>query len=167
MEIGFSLGSNMGDRLARLSEAKQLMLEVTSSNVLAQSRVYETEPVDVLPQYAEMAYLNAVLILDSPVSSRDWLRVVGDIEIKMGRRRTADQNAPRPIDIDILYAGEEYIDTGGLTVPHPRWAERRFVVRPLADVRPNLVLPGSGKNVREILQALPETERVTPLVESW
>ena len=71
---------------------------------------------------------------------------------------TADRNAPRTIDIDILYAGKTCIDSGGLLVPHPRWAGRRFVVEPLAEIRPELILPGAKQTVAEIVKNLPDDD---------
>jgi len=75
----------------------------------------------------------------------------------MGRIRTEDRNAPRVIDIDILYAGSVKRTDGNLDLPHPRWAQRRFVVQPLADVRPFLRLPGETRTVSDILKTLPPT----------
>ena len=84
----------------------------------------------------------------------------------MGRHRGLDRFAPRAIDIDIIYVGDVHIESGGLVVPHPRWMERRFVVQPLADVRPDLFLPGAGRVVREVLGQL-KGEAVTRLDRSW
>ena len=78
----------------------------------------------------------------------------------MGRVRGMDRNAPRPIDIDILYADDVMIDDDDLTLPHPRWSERRFVVQPLADVRPALCIPGQNRTVAEILAGMPATPTV-------
>ena len=89
------------------------------------------------------------------------------IEDDMGRRRQLDRFAPRPMDIDIIYFGTGRIESGGLKIPHPRWAERRFVVQPLADVRPNLRLPGSSLTVAETLAALPAREAVSLLTRDW
>lgn len=166
MEVGFSLGSNRGDRLAHLREAKRRILEISGVTFLAQSPIYETEPVGVAPEYAHLAFLNAVLIVESERGPTEWLDVLREIEYAMGRRRGDDRNAPRPIDVDIIYAGTKCIDRGGLMVPHPRWAQRRFVVQPLADVRPDLILPGAGKPVRAMLGEL-IGESVTELMREW
>ena len=85
----------------------------------------------------------------------------------LGRERSEDRNAPRPIDIDIVYAGDQIIEGSGLEVPHPRWAERRFVVQPLSDVRPEMVLPQANKNVVDILECLPQDEGLTLFEERW
>jgi 2-amino-4-hydroxy-6-hydroxymethyldihydropteridine diphosphokinase len=154
MEIGFSLGSNEGDVVAHMREAKRHLLMQPGVTFLAQSPLYETEPVDVAPEYVHLRFMNAVLVVESEAGAGEWLARLHDIEHAMGRRRGADRNAPRPIDIDILYAGAACIDSGGLEVPHPRWAKRRFVVQPLADVRPDLVLPGTNRTVSAILADL-------------
>jgi 2-amino-4-hydroxy-6-hydroxymethyldihydropteridine diphosphokinase len=167
MEIGFSLGSNLGDRQAHLAAARQRILDERDTTLLACSPLYETDPVGVLEEYRDLMFLNAVLIVDSPADAREWLSRVGRIEDALGRVRTNDRNAPRTIDIDILYANDDYIDDGGLTVPHPRWVERLFVVRPLADVRPDLVLTGAGGSVADVLQGLPRDSGVRRLATEW
>ncbi|MBP7274962.1 MAG: 2-amino-4-hydroxy-6-hydroxymethyldihydropteridine diphosphokinase [Kiritimatiellae bacterium] len=153
-ESGFSLGSNLGDRLGYLREAARQLAATPGVEILARSPVYETEPVGVRPEHAHRPYLNAVVIAAGPLTAAGWLRRIADIETALGRTRTEDRNAPRTLDIDLIYHGAEMIDSGGIRVPHPRWAERAFVVRPLADVRPELVVPGAGRTVKEILRGL-------------
>ena len=166
MEVGFSLGSNRGNLVANMREAKRRILDSPEVTFVAQSALYETEPVGVAPEHAHLKFMNAVLVVDSERTAAEWLEVLHRIEDEMGRRRTYDRNAPRTMDVDILYAGAACIDSGGLVVPHPRWAQRRFVVQPLADVRPDLVLPGAGKTVKEILSGL-EGEGVTEFTREW
>jgi len=81
--------------------------------------------------------------------------------------RTEDRNAPRTIDIDILFSGDEVVDSDLLQVPHPRWAERQFVVKPLADVCPDLVLPGTKSDVQNILEQMPANDDVRLFSERW
>lgn len=165
MEIGLSLGGNLGDRLALLREATRRIAALPGLRLLAIAPVYETEPVGVRPEHAHLAYLNTVLIVEAP-DALD-LQALADalhaIEWDLGRRRTEDRNAPRPIDIDVLYAGAVTRADGILDLPHPRWARRRFVVQPLADIRPALRLPGESRTVAEILAALPSSESVRRL----
>lgn len=167
MEIGFSLGSNMHNRKRLLMQAKTLLLSAPRTQYMDQSPIYETTPVDVKPEYQKMAYLNSVVIVESGLPIESWLSYIGKIETNLGRERSDDRNAPRPIDIDIIYAGDQIIDAGGLEVPHPRWAERRFVVQPLCDVRPGLVLPEAHKPVSGILGALPPDEGLSIFDERW
>ena len=167
LEIGFSLGSNLRDRLENLKAAKECLLSFPEARLAEQSSVYETEPIGVRPEHAHLQFLNAVIIIRSSWPVEPWLAKVGAIEAELARDRIEDRCAPRTMDIDILYAGNSCIDSGGLVVPHPRWAQRRFVVQPLADVRPDLILPGAGKTVREILNALPPGERCVVFAENW
>ena len=90
-----------------------------------------------------------------------------DIETQMGRVRGSDKNAPRPIDIDVIYAGRVVMHTHELTLPHERWSHRRFVVQPLVDVRPDLVLPGSHQTVEELLRELPDVPSVKRVDTAW
>ncbi len=167
MEIGFSLGSNMGDRRGHLVEAKRRILAQEDTTLVEQSAIYETEPIDVAPKYEGLKFLNAVLVIESSKETESWLAVCHEIEHEMGRRRGEDRNAPRPVDIDILYAGNMLIDGPDLTVPHPHWAEREFVVRPLAEIRPHLVLPGSGQTVSQVLAVVEGTGGLKLSAEDW
>jgi len=167
MEIGFSLGSNLYNRKRLLMQAKNLLLSAPRTRYVDQSPIYETTPVDVKPEYQNMAYLNSVVIVDSDLPLESWLSYIGKIEKNLGRERTEDRNAPRPIDIDIIYAGDQIIDSGGLEVPHPRWAERRFVVQPLNDLRPNMILPEMKKPVSVILNSLTQDKGLSIYDERW
>ncbi|MBN1269072.1 MAG: 2-amino-4-hydroxy-6-hydroxymethyldihydropteridine diphosphokinase [Kiritimatiellae bacterium] len=167
MEIGLSLGSNLGDRLAFLKEAKRCVLELPYTELTAQSPVYETEPVGVKPEHQHLRFLNCVLIVESATVVHEFFDQLRGIEDAMGRRRTLDRYSPRPIDIDVVYADDLRIESGGLVIPHPRWAERAFVVGPLADVRPDLVVPGSAKTVREIWETLESKDEVRLFSLDW
>jgi len=167
MEYALSLGSNLGNRLKQLKTAKYAVSQLPKNSVCHQSSVYETAPVGVREQYKELTYLNAVLIIKTDNSPESILGSIHAIEAQMGRIRTEDRFAPRPIDIDILYAGNTMLDCDDLTIPHPRWAERRFVVQPLADVRPNLILPNCQKSVLQILESLPIEPKVDIFTIDW
>jgi 2-amino-4-hydroxy-6-hydroxymethyldihydropteridine diphosphokinase len=167
MEIGFSLGSNLYNRKRLLMQAKNLLLSAPRTRFVDQSPIYETTPIGVKPEYQDMAYLNSVVIVESELPLESWMSYIGKIEKMLGRERSEDRNAPRSIDIDIIYAGDQIIDSGGMEVPHPRWAERRFVVQPLSDVRPAMVLPENRKPVCEILQSLPPDSGLSIFDERW
>jgi 2-amino-4-hydroxy-6-hydroxymethyldihydropteridine diphosphokinase len=167
MEVGLSLGSNISNRLDNLKEARRRILTLPGSKLAAQSPVYETEPVGVKPEYQHLDFLNTVLILEGPCSAHECFDHLHHIEDEMGRHRGLDRFAPRAIDIDMIYVGDSVIESGGLVIPHPHWKERRFVLQPLADVRPDLVIPGCKKTVREVLASLPETEEVTLFARDW
>lgn len=167
MEVAFSLGSNLGDRLANLRLAAALVAALPGVRVLAAAPLYETDPVGTRPEYAHLKYLNTVLIVEAPPDLDTLSRAVHAIEDELGRVRTEDRNAPRTIDIDILYAGAVTRADGHLDLPHPRWAQRRFVVQPLADVRPDLTIPGTQLTVSAVLAALPPGERVRRMADNW
>ncbi len=167
METGFCLGSNTGNRLQFLRWAKTRLLLSGKARFVDQSSVYETEPVDVKEEYQRLKFLNAVLIVESPLTAEVWMPLIRKIESDLSRVRTDDRNAPRTIDIDILYSGDQIIDSDLVKVPHPRWAERRFVVEPLAEVRGDFVMPNSTCPVRKILEQMSASDDVRLFSEKW
>lgn len=167
IEYGISLGSNQGDRLALLRQARHRIESLPDTRLTAQSSVYETEPVEVPSRHTVERFLNAVLIVGSALEPEAMAVALHAIEAALGRRRSEERNAPRPIDLDMIYAGERRLATPSLVVPHPRWASRRFVVEPLAEVRPTLRLPGESRTVGEVLRALPPVPGVELYVRSW
>jgi len=142
------LGSNLGDRKQNLAQA----LELVSQQVVVEqlSSVYETEPVGYKQQ---SLFLNAVCRISTELSPERLLGLAKEIEAKLGRIPSFP-NAPRLIDIDILFYGDEVVSSRELIVPHPRLAERAFVLVPLAEIAPGLVHPKSGKTIRELLDNL-------------
>lgn len=167
MEVGLALGSNMGDRLAHLREARSRLLALPGLRLLAQSPVYDTEPVGVPETFGNISFLNAVIILESRMRPRALFAHTTRIEREMGRTLSAQRNAPRQIDLDIIYAGLLRMNMPDLAVPHPRWALRRFVLAPLASVRPELIIPGQSLTVSAILRSLRDSARVTELAADW
>jgi 2-amino-4-hydroxy-6-hydroxymethyldihydropteridine diphosphokinase len=126
------LGANLGDRLAALQLAVDQLGATAGVEVVAVSKVYETEPVG---GPAQPAYLNAVVALDTTRAARELLELAHRIEAKASRVRTV-RFGPRTLDVDVLLVGDERIDDPDLVVPHPRMAERAFVVVPLAELDP-------------------------------
>jgi 2-amino-4-hydroxy-6-hydroxymethyldihydropteridine diphosphokinase len=145
-----SLGSNVGDRKRMLGEALRL-LEAPNLHVVRVSPVYETEPQDLKNQ---PWFLNLVAEVQTGLFPMQLLTRTQKIESKLGRKRTLDKG-PRSIDIDILLYGESVIDAKDLVVPHPRMAERRFVLQPLADLAPDLRHPVLRRSMKELLAAIP------------
>ena len=133
------LGSNLGDRWARLRAAVAGL-----PDVVAVSPVYETEPVGGPP--GQPPYLNAVVELATERSPRELLGVAQGLEAAAGRVRS-ERWGPRPLDVDVLLVGDVAVDEADLVVPHPRMWERRFVVAPLADLAPELPPPGWERGV--------------------
>jgi len=167
IEYGLSLGSNLESRLKNLAMARDLLASNPQMEILDCAPVYQTEPVNVLPEHQSKYYLNTVIIVLANLTPEGMRDVICGIEFEGGRARTDDQNAPRPIDIDIVYAGTISFKSDSLCIPHARWAARRFVVQPLADVRPGLLVPGESRTMQEILEALPRKPEVALHMEKW
>ena len=150
MERSFiALGSNLGDRAFFMREARRRVAELDGVRLLGASSIHETQPVGPAGQEP---YLNAVIEVDTSLDARDLLEHLLAIESDLGRRRTV-RWGPRQIDLDILLFGDVVIDEPGLTVPHPRLAERAFVLAPLAELKGELIPPGLGKSVDQLLNA--------------
>ncbi|MBN1674754.1 MAG: 2-amino-4-hydroxy-6-hydroxymethyldihydropteridine diphosphokinase [Kiritimatiellae bacterium] len=160
MEIGLSLGSNLGDRVACFATAMREIAKIPDVRIVARSPIYETEPVDVEEGHKRFQFLNSMVVIDYPDGAASsvlaLLRKLQHIERTIGQRLSGVRNAPRRMDIDVIYAGDLVVDLPDLALPHPRWAGRRFVVQPLADVRPALCLPGETRTVKQVLDSLPE-----------
>lgn len=148
--IYLSLGSNVGDREYNLRTAID-RLSAPDLHVLRTSPIYETEPVDYT---AQRWFLNLVVEAETSLFPKLLLSRTARVEHELGRVR-AVAKGPRTIDIDILLYGRAVVQTATLEVPHPRMAERRFVLAPLADLVPNLRHPVTHKTVREMLDAAP------------
>ena len=169
IEAALSLGSNLGDRLAHLRAARDAIAQIPEVRVNASAPLYETEPVGCAPEDADKPYYNTILLLGTSLEVHPLFKALQQVEAALGRKRTPGRrNEPRPIDIDLIYYDGQTIRSGGLVVPHPRWILRRFVLQPLADLRPRLVLPGHDRPVQAILAALPlSTQPVTLVMQSW
>jgi len=136
------LGSNLGEREATLAAAVEELDAAPGVSVLGVSTLIDTEPVGVLDQ---PRFLNGALAIETELPPRELLDLLLAVEARFGRDRTAvPAQGPRTLDLDLLVYGEEEVDEPGLRVPHPRLHERAFVLRPLAEVEPELVVPGKG-----------------------
>lgn len=166
-EVALSLGSNLGDRLAHLRAARDRIAALPGVRLVAQAPVYETEPVGVQPAYAHLSYLNTVLIVQTGLPVPELHRALARIEEELGRVRGADRFAPRTMDIDLLHADDQVQQTDRLTLPHPRWAQRRFVLQPWCDLCPERILPGTDRTLREHLAALPPGEAIKLHARVW
>jgi 2-amino-4-hydroxy-6-hydroxymethyldihydropteridine diphosphokinase len=142
------LGANLGDREATIRHALELLAAQPEIEVVAVSTLCETEPVG----YADQpAFLNGAAALDTELPPRALLERLLAVERELGRVRGAGPRfGPRTIDLDLLLYGDEVVDEPGLTVPHPRLAERRFALEPLYELDPGLSLP-DGRALRDLL----------------
>jgi 2-amino-4-hydroxy-6-hydroxymethyldihydropteridine diphosphokinase len=169
--VYLSLGSNLGDRLALLRTAVQRLREAPDVEVVTASPLYESEPWEEEPGRAgseQRWYLNCVIAVDTPLPPRALLERLQGIENALGRVRPsgppeARRFAPRTLDIDILFYGDEVISgPDDLHVPHLLLAERAFVLRPLADVAPDLEHPTLYARIRDLLDELADDHAVRP-----
>ena len=167
MEAVISLGSNLGDRRAHLLAAPAALAALPGTRLVACAPLYETEPVDAPADDDRRLYLNTVLVLESALVPEALSTAMHAIEARLGRVRGPERHAPRPIDIDLVAFGDLRRNTPSLRLPHPEAAHRRFVLQPLADVRPDLLLPGQSRTVHELLAALPLTPAVALAGEQW
>lgn len=113
------------------------------------------------------AFLNAVVEIATTRPPAELLADLAALERDLGRPARRERNAPRPLDVDILYAGDLVFATPGLVVPHPRMTRRRFVLQPLAEIRPDLTPPGQTRTVAQLLATLPDSEAVRPVGTAW
>ena len=166
MRGGIALGSNVGDRLSHLRAARAAIraLPDIGAPVLA-SAIYETAPVDSPPD--AQAFFNAALEVELEIEPVAMLHVLRAIEAALGRPPQRARNAPRVIDLDLLYVGDLTLTRPELVLPHPRLHERWFVLAPLAEIRPELVLPHQRRSVAELLAALPEVAGNRRLTDDW
>ena len=144
------LGANLGAREEILRHAIALLGEREEVEVVAVSTLRETEPVGLVRQ---PRFLNGAVELQTTLDPRQLLTALLAIEQELGRVRDGKRWGPRTVDLDLLVYGDEVVEEPGLRVPHPRLAERRFALEPLAELDPALVIPGRGR-VSELLAAL-------------
>ncbi|RZI88605.1 MAG: 2-amino-4-hydroxy-6-hydroxymethyldihydropteridine diphosphokinase [Microbacterium sp.] len=146
-----SLGSNLGDRMYALQGALDALGDTPEVWITGVSSVYETDPVDA-PDGSD-SFLNAVVTLDTTLAARTLLERAHAVESAYGRDRGSDVpvNAPRPLDVDLIVVGDRHADDENLRLPHPRAAERAFVLVPWSELEPDAELPGYG-TVAELLE---------------
>jgi 2-amino-4-hydroxy-6-hydroxymethyldihydropteridine diphosphokinase len=139
-----AMGSNLGDRDAHLAGALAGLRVTEGVEVVAVSLLYETDPVGPSPQGP---YLNGAIELATSLAPDALLERLLEIEASRGRTRGSDRNAPRTLDLDLLLYGDRKLAGPDLEVPHPRLAERSFVLEPLCDLAPNLIHPTLGETI--------------------
>jgi 2-amino-4-hydroxy-6-hydroxymethyldihydropteridine diphosphokinase len=166
MRTAVALGSNLGDRLKNLRVARQAIVELPQVGPpMVQSAIYETAPVGCEP--GAQNFLNAVAEFEYSGKPGELMEQLIGIEESLGREREHAHNLSRTIDLDLLYSGDREIDNERLELPHPRMHLRTFVLQPLADIRPELVLPSQTKSVRELLAQADDSAKVVRLMENW
>ncbi|KIE59049.1 7,8-dihydro-6-hydroxymethylpterin-pyrophosphokinase [Methylacidiphilum kamchatkense Kam1] len=154
MKVGIGVGTNQGKREEQIREALAFLKGLTEGEHFLCSSIWETEPVDC--PIGSQCFLNCVVEIETSLSSRNLLQCLQDFELSQGRLPLSlrEKNGPRPIDLDILYYGSNIIVEPDLLIPHPRISQRRFVLGPLAEIRPELILPGYAKTIKSLLHEL-------------
>ncbi len=152
-----ALGSNLGDRELNLLRAVAEIGRLPAGKVTGLSPFYETSPVGVSDQ---PFFFNAVLRLSTKQPPHELLHNLQHIESVIFKRKRDQHWGPRTIDLDLLLYGDQVVDSCDLTLPHPRLAERRFVLQPLCDLAPDLLHPLLGQSIRQLLAGLTSDETV-------
>jgi 2-amino-4-hydroxy-6-hydroxymethyldihydropteridine diphosphokinase len=166
MRTAVALGSNLGDRLENLRAARRQIIRLAKVQpVVVSSAIYETEPIDCEPGATK--FLNAIIEFDYEGEPIHLLEQLLHIEESLGRKRVHPRNVSRTIDIDLLYCSDRQIDNGRLQLPHPRMHLRRFVLEPLANIRPDLILPNQTRTVADLLVELGGCGSVVRLASDW
>ncbi|HEY6154267.1 MAG TPA: 2-amino-4-hydroxy-6-hydroxymethyldihydropteridine diphosphokinase [Candidatus Udaeobacter sp.] len=166
MRTGVALGSNVGDRLENLRAARKAIFELPNVKPpIISSAIYETKPIGCEPGAGK--FLNAVIEFEYEDDPARLLEQSIQIEEALGRKRNHPKNFSRAIDIDLLYYGDQQINDNRLQLPHPRLHRRAFVLRPLSDIRPALVLPYQKKTVRELLAEAEQSGEVIRFADKW
>lgn len=166
MRAGIALGSNLGDRAKNIQLAREKLLQLPGVHTpFLFSALHETDPVGCEP--GAQKFLNAVLELEYDGEPEQLLREMRAIEQSLGRDPDHARNASRTIDLDLLYFGERVINRPEIRVPHPRMQLRRFVLAPLAEIRPQLILPGQTRSIRELLADLSDNSAVVRIAGEW
>lgn len=166
MRTGIALGANLGDRLLSLTMAREMIFNLPG--ILPprlSSSIYETEPVECEPDAGE--FFNAVIEVAFDGDPRALLHELQQIESMLGRPAAHASNRSRPIDLDLLYCGTQRLDETNLQLPHPRMLRRGFVLVPLCEIRPDLVLPGETQAIRELSEKLAPSAAVVRAARQW
>ena len=154
MTVATIFGSNQGDKY-RILQAAVTTLSAAVGKVVRESSFYETAPWGFV---CEECFLNQVVVFDTLLSPERFLYHCQETEKKLGRQRNLDgpRYSSRPIDIDLLFYGSQIVHTPDLVIPHPRIAERNFVLTPLAEIMPDFVHPVFRKTISELLALCPD-----------
>jgi len=166
MREGIALGANLGNRMRSLTTARDRIFALPDIQPpLLSSALYETEPVEC--EAGAKKFLNAVIEVGYGGQPHQLLEELRKIEAELGRPLEHAPNYSRPIDLDLLYHGARVIDEPQLQLPHPRMHLRAFVLHPLAEIRPNLVLPGQTRTVGGLSAEIAAGPSVVRSARQW
>ena len=163
--VGIALGANLGQRLTNIRAARDMLRGlVDPESHYLQAPIYQSQPVDCASTAPD--FFNTVIEIDYVGEPYELLLKTQGIEFHLGRESVHEVNAPRIIDVDILYFGDVSMKEDILSIPHPRLIYRRFVLQPLNDIRTNLILPGDEVTISEHLRHLETDEPPLTLVQT-
>jgi 2-amino-4-hydroxy-6-hydroxymethyldihydropteridine diphosphokinase len=166
MRAGIAFGSNLDNRRKYLQSARKQLLQIAHAEApFLFSPLYQTDPIGCVP--GAKFFLNAVIEIDYQAEPEQLLRELRQIEGSLGRNADRARNASRTIDLDLLYYGDQTINREGLQLPHPRLHLRKFVLAPLADIRPELILPNQMESVVALRQKLADKSSVVRVADEW
>ena len=166
MRTAVALGSNLGDRLENLRVGRKAIFDLaTVKPPVLSSAIYETKPIGCEPGAGK--FLNAVVEFEYADDPARLLEQLIQIEEALGRKPDHPKNASRTIDIDLLYCGDQRINEERFQLPHPRLHLREFVLHPLADIRPDLILPGQKKDIEDLLAEVDQAGGVIRFAKEW
>jgi 2-amino-4-hydroxy-6-hydroxymethyldihydropteridine diphosphokinase len=157
-----ALGSNLGDSRAIVKAAME-QLQVLSRDLLIRSSLWESHPLDCPPGSPKFVNAAVGLVARAGETPESLLSKLQELEKEFGRKPKLVLNEPRPLDLDLIAFGDEIRATQQLTLPHPRAVSRRFVLQPLSEVAPDLILPGQRKSVSQLLRELTSSDPVRKL----
>ena len=161
--VYIGIGSNLGDRKANALEAVDRVSKLPTTRVVRASSLYESEPLGD----AKTWFVNSVIEIETDIAADALLRKLKAIEKAMGRRRVKGRRwGSRVIDLDILLADHDIVESRSLRIPHPEMHKRRFVLLPLAELAPHVVHPHLGQTVSALLATVKDAKRVTLLPRS-
>ncbi len=164
MRAGIALGSNLGDRLNSLREARRFLFSLHDGpGPFLCSKIYETEPVDC-PNDSPR-FLNAAIELTTSLAPLELLACLQSIEHKLGRPADHSFHGPRTLDLDLLYCDNLQMSLDALTLPHPGIADRLFVLRPLCDICPDRILPGQTTGIHALCEAHVSQAPAAPVIQ--
>lgn len=153
------VGANLGDATSTCRGIPDLLSRMQRTQVIRSSNLYRSAPVGGPPQ---PWYINCVLCIETSLSPQDLLAALQKLEVHHGRVRLL-RDGPRPLDLDILFYGDQIVHAPNLTIPHPRAHERSFVLQPMAELAPDFLHPVFQRTMRELLHDLHEPSPCKPL----
>jgi len=157
-----ALGSNLGDSRIIVLDALARLQNFSAAPVL-KSSLWQTSPVDCPPDSPKFVNAVAGLVPQADETPESLLKKLRELEVEFGRKPKTVLNEPRSLDLDLIVFRNEIRNSPELVLPHPRAHQRRFVLQPLSEIAPELILPGQGKTVAELLAGLPKDETVMRL----